>query len=167
MSIYFSNSSSNIERFQNTSQFCNRSAPITRQYIEKNKVVNWDASAVPRGVISVEEELFSSRRASQTKTLKRTFILLVEERLYRVLLLPQELRSDCLPSQRDETRLTAWSLVHRHCSPPRANCIQRHLAEHLRHQNSNVHGLKRIIAHVSHGLVTRAQLTRWMVTGTM
>jgi hypothetical protein len=100
--MYFSNSSSNIESFQNTSQVCNRSAPITRQYIVKNKLVNWDASALPRGVISVEEEFFSSRRASQTKTLERILILLVEERLYHALLLPQELRSECLPSQRDE-----------------------------------------------------------------
>jgi hypothetical protein len=121
---------------------------------------------LPRGVISVEEEFFSSRRASQVKTLERTLILLVKARLYHALLLPQELRSDCLPSQRDEAD-SIEPCVHRHSSPPCANCIQLHLAEHLRHQNSNVHGLKRIIAHVSHGLVTRAQLTRWMVTGTM
>ena len=58
----------------------NRSARIIRQYIVRTKV-NWDASALPRGVISVEEEFFSSRHASQAKTMERTLILLVEERL--------------------------------------------------------------------------------------
>jgi hypothetical protein len=55
-------------------------------------------------VIIVEEEFFSSRGASQTKTLERTLIL--EERLYHALLLTEELRPDCLPSQGDEADST-------------------------------------------------------------